>query len=100
MLDSGFGWKSKTQQGVVYSHLEPRRGTWSGGLLESHSSNAILEIMGDYKILNFCLGSSSLLSNTVCEGWPEEEPEIEGVTRYSKEGPQMSVARATKGGSL
>lgn len=56
--------------------------------------------MGDYKILNFCLGSSSLLPNTVCEGWPEEEPEIEGVTRYSKEGPQMSVARATKGGSL
>lgn len=80
--------------------MEPRRGAWSGGSLESHSANAILEIRGDYKILNFCLESSSLLPNTVCEGWPEEEQEIEAVTRYSREGPRMSVTRATKGGSL
>lgn len=55
--------------------------------------------MADYKILNFCLGSSSL-PNTVCEDWSEKEQEIEGVTRYSREGPWMSVTRATKGGSL
>lgn len=56
--------------------------------------------MGDYKILNFYLGSSSPLLNTVCEDWSEKEQEIEGVTRYSREGPRMSVTRATKGGSL